>query len=198
MSEPDLPRLMSAVAHDLRTPLTVIAGFAKTLERGGGLDDRQQRFLGLIYGAAEDMDRMIENVSTIAHVLSGRWVPTIEAVSSVELAEAAIAIVRPVGERQVALRPSIGSPVLADRERSPAALARLAEAVLRLEPATAAAWIATTPDGVRIGPIGADLMPVIVEPGRDVSLETARIVLHAVGGSIVADGDAVAVRFPAT
>jgi signal transduction histidine kinase len=175
----------------------VIAGFAKTLERGGGLDDRQERFLGLIYGAAEDMDRMIENVSTIAHVLSGRWVAVVAAVSTGDLAASAIAAVHPVGERTVVLRAGQDASVRAEREKTPTALAHLAEAAIRLEPATAEAWISATADGVRIGPFGADLLPIIAEPGRDVSVETARIVLDAVGASIEADGDAVRVRFAA-
>ncbi len=198
IDDPDLPRLMGAVAHDLRTPLTVIAGFAKTLQRAGGLDERQDRFLGLIYDAAEDMDRMIENVSTISHVLSGRWVPAIEGIGSDELARDAAARCRPVGERVVSLHTSGGGLVQAERERSPAALARLGEAVLRLEPSTAAAWIAPAPDGVRIGPVGDDLRAILVAPGRDVSVETARIVLHAIGATIAAAGEEIVVRFAAT
>src|SRR5262249_24676673 len=85
-----LGRLMSAVAHDLRTPLATIYRFPKTIERGGGLDDRQERFLALILAAAADMDRMIENVSTVGHIAEGRLSVEKASVESVAVAAAAV------------------------------------------------------------------------------------------------------------
>jgi len=41
------PRLVSLACHDLRTPLATIYGFARTLTRDEGLDDRTARFLGM-------------------------------------------------------------------------------------------------------------------------------------------------------
>jgi signal transduction histidine kinase len=198
MNEAELGRIMSAVAHDLRTPLTVIAGFARTLERGGRLDEQQARFLGLIFDAAADMDRMIENVSTIGHVVSGRWVPSPAPVTTASLAAAAHEVVRQRPDRPVVLRPGADGDLATDLERAPRAIAQLAEAALRMEPQTPAAFIEPTVDGVRVGPIGPVLMPFVADPGRDVPIEAARIVLAALGAAIVADGNAVVVRFAAT
>ena len=42
----DFPRLVTLACHDLRTPLATVNGFAKTLLRGGELDERTLRFVG--------------------------------------------------------------------------------------------------------------------------------------------------------
>jgi signal transduction histidine kinase len=53
------------LAHDLRTPLTVVEGFARMLERGGGKlrpEDRAE-FLARIVEAAGQMGDIIDGIS---------------------------------------------------------------------------------------------------------------------------------------
>jgi signal transduction histidine kinase len=60
MNEEELRKLV----HDLRTPLTVIEGFAKMLERGEGRlspEDRAE-FLGRILEAAGQMSDILDGV----------------------------------------------------------------------------------------------------------------------------------------
>jgi signal transduction histidine kinase len=56
-----LTRFAADAAHDLRAPLQAITGFAQLLARhaGGGLDERSQRCLAMIMGAAGDMANLI-------------------------------------------------------------------------------------------------------------------------------------------
>jgi signal transduction histidine kinase len=191
-----LGRLMSAVAHDLRTPLATIYGFAKTIERGGGLDERQERFLGLIIAAAADMDRMIENVSTVGHVAEGRLSVDAMATESATIATAAVeAVPERADGRRVVLRPGVSAPVETDSERAARAIALVAEAALRLEPSRAEAYCRADGTAVRCGPFSEQLLPGLQANGRDVPVETARIVLRHLGATLEIEGDEIVVRF---
>lgn len=72
----DLDRLRSdfvgMVAHDLRAPMTVIAGFAEGLERGWEvLDDEQKReFIGRIGRNVSNLTALVEDVLTVSHIQS--------------------------------------------------------------------------------------------------------------------------------
>jgi signal transduction histidine kinase len=193
-----LGRLMSAIAHDLRTPLATIYGFAKTIERGGGLDERQERFLGLIIAAAADMDRMIENVSTVGHIAEERMSLDKAAVGTDALAQAAAeAVPERADGRSVVVRPGTAALVDTDADRAARAVALVAEAALRLEPSRQEAYL--QPDGttIRTGPFSAQLLPGLEAHGRDVPVETARIVLAHLGASLVTEGEELIVRFDA-
>ncbi len=193
-----LGRLMSAIAHDLRTPLATIYGFAKTIERGGGLDERQERFLGLIIAAAADMDRMIENVSTVGHIAEERMSLDKAAIGTDALARAAVdAVPERADGRRLVVRPGTGALVDTDADRAARAVALVAEAALRLEPGRQEAYL--QPDGIsiRTGPFSAQLMPGLEAHGRDVPVETARIVLAHLGATLVTEGEALVVRFDA-
>ena len=193
-----LGRLMSAIAHDLRTPLATIYGFAKTIERGGGLDERQERFLGLIIAAATDMDRMIENVSTIGHIAEGRMTVDSAPVATDALAAAAReAIPERTDGRRVVQRPGTGAMVATDADRAARALALVAEAALRLEPSRQEAYLQADGTAIRSGPFSAQLLPGLEAHGRDVPVETARVVLAHLGATIVTEGDELVARFGA-
>jgi len=191
-----LGRLMSAVAHDLRTPLATIYGFAKTIERGGGLDERQERFLGLILAAAADMDRMIENVSTVGHIAEGRLSVEKASVDSMAVAAAAVEAVpeRPDG-RAVVLRRGVSAPVDTDIERAARAIALVAEAALRLEPGRPEAYCRADGEAIRCGPFSEALLPGLEAHGRDVPVETARLLLAHLGATLTTEGDELVARF---
>jgi K+-sensing histidine kinase KdpD len=198
MTEAEYGELLSAVAHDLRTPLSVIYGFAKTLERAGGLDDQQLRFIGQIEAAAADMDRMIANVSAIGHAASGRWQPALELVGTAELAEAALAavVVRSDG-RAITLREPVEPAVVRmELERGARAIALLAEAALRLDPNRPAASLGAVRDGIVIGPFAAELIGIVTGPSRDVAVTAAQLVLERLGARVEAAGDNAVVRLP--
>jgi signal transduction histidine kinase len=191
-----LGRLMSAVAHDLRTPLATIYGFAKTIERGGGLDERQERFLGLILAAAADMDRMIENVSTVGHIAEGRLSVENAPVETMAIAAAAVeAVPERADGRAVVLRPGVSATVQTDIERAARAVALVAEAALRLEPGRAEAHCRADGNAIRCGPFSDALLPGLEAHGRDVPVETARLLLAHLGATLVTEGDELVARF---
>lgn len=64
---------LSNISHELRTPLTSILAFVETLE-DGAIDDAKNnmRFLGVIRKNAERMNRLIEDISELSLIESGR------------------------------------------------------------------------------------------------------------------------------
>ncbi|HWB22893.1 MAG TPA: histidine kinase dimerization/phospho-acceptor domain-containing protein, partial [Gaiellaceae bacterium] len=86
MADPRFPRIVSLACHDLRTPLATISGFAKTLDRRGRLDEQQQRFVDLIDAAAEEMAVLLEQVSVLARIEGGTYLPALVESDTLELA----------------------------------------------------------------------------------------------------------------
>lgn len=66
---------VAMASHELRTPTTVITGFAETLQqRWDELDDEQCRaFVDLIARSSRDLERLVEDVLQASHIESGRF-----------------------------------------------------------------------------------------------------------------------------
>ena len=67
-------QLLGMVAHDLRNPLGVVAGYARTMMEGlaGPTTERQQRFLERIARTSEHMLRMVDDLVDLSSIESGR------------------------------------------------------------------------------------------------------------------------------
>ncbi|HEX2050613.1 MAG TPA: HAMP domain-containing sensor histidine kinase [Actinomycetota bacterium] len=74
MSEQRLAELISAIAHELRSPLTSVKGFSATLaKKWDRFDDGQRRsFVETIATDAERMSRIVTEVLDLARIESGR------------------------------------------------------------------------------------------------------------------------------
>lgn len=74
MSEQRLAELISAIAHELRSPLTSVKGFSATLaKKWERFDDAQRRsFVETIAADAERMSRIVSEVLELARLESGR------------------------------------------------------------------------------------------------------------------------------
>src|SRR5881275_2644980 len=64
---------VAMVAHDLRTPMTVITGFATMLLEGGDRLDplQRQRALETIYRSVENLAALVDDVLQVARIESG-------------------------------------------------------------------------------------------------------------------------------
>ncbi|MBI5105394.1 MAG: hypothetical protein HZB46_10530 [Solirubrobacterales bacterium] len=53
---------LTKLVHDLRTPLTIVQGFAELLERGAGAldDERRQEYLVRVANAAREMKDLLD------------------------------------------------------------------------------------------------------------------------------------------
>ena len=65
--------LLSGISHDLRTPLTSIKGYIEGLMDGiADTPDKQKRYYNTIHTRANDMEGLIDNLSTYTHLENGQ------------------------------------------------------------------------------------------------------------------------------
>lgn len=81
---------LSTVAHDLRTPLTLIGGFAETLSNKNlSLNDAQkEKYLGLITGETQKMSKFISDYLDVTKIEEGMSLPVTGPVKTEDIARA--------------------------------------------------------------------------------------------------------------
>jgi signal transduction histidine kinase len=77
------------VSHELKTPLTSIAGYAETLLTDPPDPETGRRFLTTIAGNAERMQRLVDDLLDLSRIESARWRPAVEPVNLAGAARAA-------------------------------------------------------------------------------------------------------------
>ena len=185
------PRLVSLAAHDLRTPLATIHGFAQTLVRMEDLGEPKQRYVGMIREAARQLAELLDELGLAARIEEGRYEPNLQPVDTVELARGAAA---QLGEDRVVVIGE-GREVEVDVEATKRGVAALAQAALRhggLEQVDMRVSGAT----LAISPVTASSGLVLVgEELRDLGAAVAVRLVRALGGGVELDGDSLVVRF---
>src|SRR3954471_15908317 len=88
-TDPRFPELVSLAAHDLRTPLATVFGFASTLLRLGTLDAQSTRYVELIEASGAQLAEIIDDIGVVARIQGGRFEPVREEADSFALASAA-------------------------------------------------------------------------------------------------------------
>ena len=83
-------QLVSLACHDLRTPLATVFGFARTLARTD-LEPPTDRYVEMIDAASTQLGELLDELSLLARIQSGRYEPRLVAVDSLELAREAAA-----------------------------------------------------------------------------------------------------------
>jgi two-component system, OmpR family, phosphate regulon sensor histidine kinase PhoR len=63
------------VSHELKTPLTVIGGFAETLRDGDLSEEDRLRFIDTIESNTRRMQRIVDDLLDLSRYESGSWVP---------------------------------------------------------------------------------------------------------------------------
>jgi signal transduction histidine kinase len=189
--DPSFPRLVSLAAHDLRTPLATIHGFAQTLARMEDLDETQQRYVGMIREAARQLTELLDEIGLAARIEEGHYEPNLQPVDTVELARGAAA---ELGEERVVVMGE-GREVEVDVDATKRGVAALAQAALRhggLEQVDVRVTGAT----LAISPVTASSGLVLTgEELRDLGAAVAVRLVRALGGSVELEGDSLVVRF---
>ena len=192
-SDASFPRLVSLAAHDLRTPLATIHGFAQTLVRMGDLGEPKQRYLEMIDTAAGQLAELLDELGMAARIEGGRYEPNLQPVNTLDLAHEAA---DELGEERIAVS-GAGGEVQVDLEPTQRGVAALAQAALRhggLEQVDLQADGAT----LSISPVTPSSGPVLLgEELRELGAAVAVLVVRALGGSVQLDGDRLEVRLPA-
>jgi signal transduction histidine kinase len=174
--------LVSLACHDLRTPLSTVQGFAKTLLRIEELDEEKRvRYLGLIDDASTELAQLLDVLSLAARLQGDRYDPVLREVDSLELA--------PAGAT------GAGAPVLVDPEAMTRAVAALARAAARHGGVDVAASV----DGASIvlEPVVAEAAPVVLGiEAKDLGAAVAIRLVRALGGDVALEGERLTVTLP--
>jgi signal transduction histidine kinase len=179
------PRLVSLACHDLRTPLATIYGFARTLSRGEGLDDRSARFLGMIEEASEQMTGMLDDVGVAARIVGKRWEPALREADTLELARSDDERIEVAGK---------GETVETEVAVVTRGLRSFAIAAVRFGQIERVMWHV---DGrtLELSPVTPAAAPVVsAEDVRDLGALVARLAIEELGGSVVLDGETLRIR----
>jgi signal transduction histidine kinase len=191
-TEQSFPRLVSLAAHDLRTPLATIHGFAQTIVRMGDLDEQKQRYMEMIDAASRQLAELLDELGLAARIKGGRYEPNVQPVDSLELARGAA---QELGEDRVHVGGS-GATVRVDVDATQRGVSALVQAALRHGGLNDVECNADGP-ALTIRPVTASSGPVLLgEDLRDLGAAVAVLLVDALGGSVAMDGDAVVVRLP--
>jgi signal transduction histidine kinase len=188
----DFPRLVSLAAHDLRTPLATVSGFAKTLTRSGELVEPAARYVQMIEAASDEMAELLDELGLAARIAAERYSPALREVDTLELAEAAAAR---LGEERVRTAGE-GATVRVDKDATDRAVSALVQCALRhggLE------QVDVTVDGpeIAVSPITDSAAPVVLgEDLRDLGAAVAVRLIRALGGDVALEGATLRVRLP--
>jgi signal transduction histidine kinase len=186
-------RLVSLAAHDLRTPLATINGFAQTLDRMGGLEAPRDRYVQMITAAARQLSELLDELGLAARIEGDRYEPNRQPADTLEIARAAA---DDLGEDRVRVEGDGGS-VQVDVDATTRGVSALVQAALRhggLDEVTCRA------DGaeLRISPVTPSSGDVLLGRDlRDLGAAVAVRLVEALGGDVRSEGDAVVVRLPA-
>jgi signal transduction histidine kinase len=192
-ADTSFPRLVSLAAHDLRTPLATIHGFAQTLVRMGDLGQPKQRYLEMIDQASRQLAELLDELGLAARIEGGRYEPNLQPADTRELADWAA---EELGSDRVAVEGE-GTTVPVDRESMQRGISALAQAALRhggLE------QVSVRVDGptISISPVTPASGPVLLgQDLRDLGAAVAVLLVDAHGGSVDLDGETLSVRLAA-
>jgi signal transduction histidine kinase len=192
-SDTAFPRLVSLAAHDLRTPLATIHGFAQTLVRMGDLGEPKQRYVEMIDAASRQLAELLDELGVAARIESGRYEPHLQAIDTLELARGAA---EDLGEDRVAVSGN-GAEVHVDLDATQRGVSALAQAALR-HGGLQQVELRVDGSALTISPVTASSGPVLLgQDLRDLGAAVAVIVVHAIGGSVDLAGDTLSVHLPA-
>ena len=185
MADVPFSRIVLLACHDLRTPLATVSGFAKTLRRTEGLDDRSKQFAATMDAAADELAHLLDELGVLALVESGRYEPVLADADTLELATAADERVSAAGT---------GETIKTDAPAVRRSLTALAVCAVRYGGINRVAWTVSGRD-LRLEPVTAEAAPVVAAvDARDFGSVVARRVIEALGGSVALDGEMLRVR----
>jgi signal transduction histidine kinase len=180
-------RLVSLAAHDLRTPLATVHGFARTIQRTAKLEAPLDRYVEMITAAAAQMTDLLETMSLAARIEGDRYEPVFAEADTLALAEAAAADAEGVRAE------GTGAVIETDTDavqRSLAALASCAKRHGGFDEVT----LQVDGTDVHLSPVGQAAPIVLGEELRDLGAAVAVRTVEALGGSVERSNDSVLIR----
>jgi two-component system, OmpR family, phosphate regulon sensor histidine kinase PhoR len=90
---------VATVSHDLRSPLTMMKGYASMLPMVGNLNDQQGSYVTKILSSIEDMNRLVNNLLDLGRVEAGIGL-RIADVSPLDIVEGVVSVLQPQATQQ--------------------------------------------------------------------------------------------------
>jgi signal transduction histidine kinase len=186
------PQLVSLAAHDLRTPLATVSGFAKTLIRTEALEEPASRYLEIIDAAAGQMVELLDELGLAARIEGGRYQPNLREADTLAFAREAAAT---LGEERVRVGGE-GGIVRVDVEATQRAVTAQVQCALRHGGLELVDVTANGPE-LTVAPITPASAPVVLgEDLRDLGAAVAALLVRALGGSVSIEDETLHVRLP--
>lgn len=189
--DPRFPRLVALACHDLRTPLATVHGFARTLVRSD-LGEPAGRYIEMIEAASLQLSELLDELSLLARIESGRFEPRLEETDSLALAQAAAEELEP-GSVEVS---GEGAPVSVEVDATRRALRQLARAARRhggLESVS----LEVRGAELEIGPVTGPAAGVVTgEELRELGAAAAADFLRVLGATLVLVDERLVIRLP--
>ncbi|HEY3365620.1 MAG TPA: HAMP domain-containing sensor histidine kinase [Symbiobacteriaceae bacterium] len=177
-SEQSRKDLLMMVGHDLRTPLTSIAGFAEALRDGLVQDEeKRRRYYEIITSEAERLTRLVNDLFDVVKLESGQMELRLQAMPIAPVLQEFVESMKPNAESHGARIELELSPeaqrarVYIDRDRLEQVLDNLAGNALRFTPAGAAVTIRSRVEG-------SDVVVEVCDQGPGLTPEEAARVFH--------------------
>jgi signal transduction histidine kinase len=185
MTDDRFPRVVSLACHDLRTPLATVYGFARTLSRGGDLDERSARFVGMIEAASEQMTDLLDQLGVLARIESDRYEVGLVEADTRDLATSEDERVDTVGD---------GVTLETDAQPLKRALEALAVAAVRHGGVPTVTWTVRGRE-LELAPVTAAAARVVTaEELLDLGSIVARRVVERLGGTVELDGETLRIQ----
>jgi signal transduction histidine kinase len=182
---------MRTACHDLRTPLAVVSGFAKTLARTE-LEPPADRHVKMIVEASHQLEELLDELGILVGIEAGRFDPHLDEVDSLELAGAAAAELE-AGRVEVS---GAGQTVRVPEDETRRAIRQLSRAASR-HGGVDSVKLAVDGATLRISPVTRSSAPVLLgEDAKELGPVAASSFIRALGGSVEVDGDRLVVRLP--
>jgi signal transduction histidine kinase len=186
-----LARLTAVACHDMRTPLATVYGFSRTLA-GLELGEPAARYVEMIEAASEQVRELLDQLTMVARIETGRFDPPTEEVDLLDLAREAA---EPIGDDRVRVS-GAGAMVRVPVVETRRALSQLFRAAQRHGGLDS---VGVEVDGceLRLGPITRTSEGVLLGSElRELGAASAAALVQALGGELEVENGRLAVRLP--
>jgi signal transduction histidine kinase len=183
-------RLVSLACHDVRTPLATVHGFARTLSRTAELASPADRYVEMIEAASAQIAELLDELSLVARLESGRYEPVLREADTLELARAAA---ERLGEERVRVSGE-GAVVQTDLGAVERGVSALVQASLR-HGGLDEVEVRVRGAAIEVSPITDSSAPVVLgQDLRDLGAAVAVRLVESLGGTVTVEAGTLTIR----
>ena len=183
-------RLVSLACHDVRTPLATVHGFTTTLARTTELQPPADRYVEMIDAASKQIAELLDELSLVARIESGRYDPMLREADTLALAHAAA---ERLGDDRVHVSGE-GAAVETDLDAVDRGVSALVQATLR-HGGLDEVDVVVRGKEIDVSGVTDSSAPVVVgQDLRDLGAAVAVRVIEVLGGAVSVSGQTLTIR----